>query len=193
MTVKDSTGATTNVNNGPFSITLSLSAQGTTSGTVLSGTLNANTASGVVTFSNIYALSSGSFKLQASTSGMATASSNAFSITNFVIDILATPPSPSNYFNFQLDLTLIGSDSNNYILGATVTIAETTALGLAGTLSRSSSVSTGIASFTGLYFSKVGMASITVSTTGSAFTKVVSITINQSTFLLSFSSLVNNI
>lgn len=73
----DSLGSTDSTFTG--AITLTLTSNST--GAALSGTLTRNASAGIATFSNLSVSRAGTYRLQASTSGAAPVTSNAFTIT----------------------------------------------------------------------------------------------------------------
>ena len=149
------------------------------------------TASGTITFSSIRILSSGTFTIIASSSGITSATSSSISISNYVTSVSAVTSnaSPSINFSVTITVTLTGEDTNLFTGSATVTLADS-ASGMSGTLSASNNG--GTATFT-VYFTTSGSRIITASTAGSSstITGTVSITVSvQSLRVYSYSPLV---
>ena len=188
--MKDSTGAYVETQNGPYNVTLSLISQGITSGTVISGVTNKNTTNGVANFQNLYAQSSGTFKLQASTaSNLPIIETNAFSIINYVSSIVPNAPaSVSQYFPFNITIMLLGDDSRPFIQGANVTIAEQSSLGLVGgVLTQIYPTTVTSITYANLYFTSSGTANLQVSTKSSQLIQGISIKVNASPLYVTFS------
>ena len=156
---------------GPYSVTLSLSPSGS-----FSGTYTAKTISGVATFSGLRILSGGSLSIVAACPGVASYTSSAMPITNYIYSITLTSDSstPSAGFTFIVSATVLGEDGNPFTTPSTVLLSEASGVTIHGTTSASSDAVTGVASFS-IYIAVNGGMNI-VATYGS-ISKTIAVTV----------------
>ena len=172
---------TANLNSHVISLTLSPSGtlSTTTSGTTTGGTLD---------FSGLRILSAGTFNLYATCTGMLAATSSSTTVTNFVSSVSISPSTitTSLNFDFTLTITLKGEDNRIFATATSVTISDNSAC-LQGTVTASTSASTGTVSFT-VYCSSVGASkTITASALGYnsvAVTATAALTVNTLKLLI---------
>ena len=152
--IYDSTGATIESARGIYSVTLSLTPTGT-----LSGTTTRSTTAGTVTFTDLYIYSANSFTLSAASTGITTAISSSFTVTNYVytIALSSTTTTPSVNFSFTITALLFGQDGKTYTGSCTVGLTESTSA-LQGT-SSATIATTGSGTFS-VYLTSLGNKSI---------------------------------
>ena len=133
VTVEDANGNPVTTSGG--SITLAITSGTGTSGAALSGTTTENAVNGVAIFSGLnISLAGTGYTLTATSSGLATAKSNAFNVVAGALDhITVSPSNPSVAVSGTQTYTAQGYDSlNNTISGLTYTWSCTNAT--AGTI-----------------------------------------------------------
>ena len=181
--VYDSTGNTAESVRGPYTITLSLSPTGVTS-----GTWSGSTTSGVLTLSSLRILSWNTYTLTASSTNITPAVSTSFTNINYVhtITMSSSNTSPTVNFAFTITVNLFGEDTNAFTGSCAITLTESTS-SLAGTTSYTIST-TGTYGFS-VYLTTVGSKSIvaTCPASGSNTQKTQSITITALTLILKIS------
>ncbi|OMJ71973.1 hypothetical protein SteCoe_29709 [Stentor coeruleus] len=137
-TVKDVSGGTKIIANGPFAISMTLKPSGSgQSGTVWTYTSSQGTSSGDAIFSNLYIKSSGSFYIVATSTGFSNGQTSVFIITNHVKTITSTASTTSIdlFTTVTFTYSLIGDDDKNFILGTTVSIVASPSTGITSTTS----------------------------------------------------------
>lgn len=123
---------------------------------VFYGTVSAPTISGVKTFTGLRILSSGSFVITATSTGITSADTGpAVSITNYVytIELSTSNATPTKNFNFVITALLKGEDERTFTGTTTVSLTETQGEVIGGTTSVSTS--SGTAELT-IYFTTIG-------------------------------------
>lgn len=130
------------------SIVLSLVGQedGTTpqSGTIWTYSEPQSTSSGTLSFENLKILSSGTFIIKASSSGLEDAESIVYDVKNKVktIKITTTYSDITTYMNFDVKVCLFGEDDKDFLLDATITLTADPDIGTTDPKSASSSCAT---------------------------------------------------
>lgn len=106
-------------------VTLELISQGNSSGTVLEGTTSL-TGTSPFTFGNLSVLSSGDFVLRATSDNLNKAETASFTVENKVkrSEIVSTSASPTVYEDFNLTVSLIGEDDNEFLGYCIVSLLE---------------------------------------------------------------------
>jgi hypothetical protein len=177
--VYDSNGAVIESNNQNYGIILLLDPTGS-----ISGTVSKSTTSGVAVFGNLRILSNGSFKIQATSTGLASVETSVMTITNYVhtITLASSNVSPSVNFDFTLTATLKGEDLQPFLNSCALTLSETTGIAIIG--STSATTSTGSADFV-IAFATAGTKSLSVSCPASGLNPI-----KTGTLSISISSLI---
>ncbi len=189
VTAKDANNLTLTAFNGPITVAI-LSGTGT-AGAVLSGTTTVNAVNGVATFSNLSINLGGTgYKLTASSSGLTTAVSNAFTV-NAVVGAptqlaFTTQPSntPAGSTIVPGPVVAVEDALGNLVKGLTGTI--TVGIGTnpaGGTLSGTTTVNinAGVGSFPNLSIDKVGTGYTLAATTSLGLTPATSAAFNITT------------
>jgi hypothetical protein len=188
--VYDSTGSilsdgTLTSHNSVYPISLSLSPSGT-----FSGTPSGSTSSGTLTISSLRILSRNNFVLQATSSGLTSASSASFFCYNYVytISLATTNSTPSANFDFTITASLFGEDSNPFLGTTTCTLSEASATAFSG--SSSGQTSNGTLSYY-VYFTTIGSMTMNVTCPAQDSSPAVSQTIAETVLIefLKFSGL----
>ncbi len=146
-------------------VTATLNGAGT-----LSGTTTVNAVAGIATFSNLIITGSGSFTLTFSTSGLASANSNSFSVASTPATKLAIAQQPAGAASgaaFATQPIVQIRDVNHNLVSSSTATVNAVATG-PGTLSGTTSVTAvgGVATFTNLALSSSGSYTLTFSSTG---------------------------
>jgi hypothetical protein len=120
-------------------ITISLSDEASNSGTVLSGTLTKPITSGTATFDDIQILSSGEFNIlftSACTYIDNVKSSTRVTVTNSIKTVtISVSEEATIYFPFDVDVTILGDDDNNYLADCNLVLSADSDLTIDGKLS----------------------------------------------------------
>lgn len=143
------------------------------------GTTSGNSASGVITFSSLRIVSSGTFSIVASCTNIISATSVSTTVANYVYTITLSATCTSCSMNFANTITanLFGEDTLAFTGSCTVALTDSTS-SIQGTTSVT--ITTGTATFA-VYFNSIGSKSVvaTCPASGSspAVTQTIAITI----------------
>lgn len=185
--VYDSALNTLETRRGPYTVILGLSPTGS-----FSGTVSLSSTNGIVTFNDLRILTSGSFTLQATSTGIATGTlGTSLSITNFVftIEAVTSANTPSKNFAFDITVTLKSEDGLIYLPSATVSLSESSGQTILGYSAGSSA--SGVKTFS-IHFETIGVKNL-VASCNSINSNTVTITVLDQTLKLTISDTVINI
>lgn len=185
VTVEDASGAAVQVAGQSVTVAIGTNPSGGT----LGGTLTvATNASGVATFSNLTINKIGTgYKLGATSSGLASATSTAFNVTAGTAAALALTTQPSatatggTAFGTQPVVTVQDAGGNTVASSASVTLAIKPPNNSGGTLTCTTNpviASAGVATFAGCKIDKIGTYTLTASASGLTGAQSSSITVS---------------
>ena len=143
---------------GSYSITLAI----VPNDGVISGTTVKTSTSGVATFSGLRILSSGTYKITATSDPILSAESELFTIENFITDLEVSVSKNVVYAyeRFQLTSKLYGEDEKPFILPAQIFITEINSSLINGNVNLTTQTGTSI---TNLYFYESGEKTLIIS------------------------------
>ena len=154
-----------------------------------SGVVSLNSINGIATFENIRILTSGTFTLEATSTGAATGTLGAsLTVTNFVftVEAVSSASTPSKNFGFDITVTLKSEDGLIYLPTASIVLTESSGQTILG-YSPSNSIN-GVKTFR-IHFETTGTKNL-VATCNTITSNTVSVNVLDQTLKISLSSTV---